>query len=350
MARVVVALSGGVDSAVSAALLLDAGHQVEALFMSNWVEDDEGYCTTAEDFQDARRVADELGIPIHKASFAPEYRERVFAHFLAELEAGRTPNPDVLCNREVKFGVGLDYAQAPRRGALRNRPLRAYRPGRPAPARRRSRQGPELFPPLARCGPAVVLRIPGRRAAQARSAGNCARARPAGRRQAGLDRHLFHRRASLRRVHRSLAAGASRRDRDGGWRRHRPAPGTRALYARPAQRPRQSAACQAPAKHPGSSPARTCRGTSWSSFRAATIPRCIAPAFARRCRTGFRVRHRLRRSIARRRCATGSRMSVAASSLQLTQSKCASTSRCAALRPVSTSFSTTARSASAGPL
>ena len=111
MARVIVALSGGVDSAVSAALLLDAGHQVEALFMSNWVEDDEGYCTTAEDFQDARRVADELGIPIHKASFAPEYRERVFAHFLAELEAGRTPNPDVLCNREVKFGVGLDYAR-----------------------------------------------------------------------------------------------------------------------------------------------------------------------------------------------------------------------------------------------
>ena len=111
MARVIVALSGGVDSAVSAALLLDAGHQVEALFMSNWVEDDEGYCTTAEDFQDARRVADELGIAIHKASFAPEYRERVFAHFLAELEAGRTPNPDVLCNREVKFGVGLDYAR-----------------------------------------------------------------------------------------------------------------------------------------------------------------------------------------------------------------------------------------------
>jgi tRNA-specific 2-thiouridylase len=111
MARVVVALSGGVDSAVSAALLVDAGHQVEALFMSNWVEDDEGYCTTAEDFQDARGVAEELGIPIHKASFAAEYRERVFAHFLAELEAGRTPNPDVPCNREVKFGVGLDYAR-----------------------------------------------------------------------------------------------------------------------------------------------------------------------------------------------------------------------------------------------
>ncbi|MBM4218551.1 MAG: tRNA 2-thiouridine(34) synthase MnmA [Gammaproteobacteria bacterium] len=110
MARVVVALSGGVDSAVAAALLQDAGHHVEALFMANWAEDDDGYCTSAADFQDASRVCEELGIPLHKASFAREYRERVFARFLAELEAGRTPNPDVLCNREVKFGVALDYA------------------------------------------------------------------------------------------------------------------------------------------------------------------------------------------------------------------------------------------------
>jgi tRNA-specific 2-thiouridylase len=111
MTRVIVALSGGVDSAVAAALLLDAGHHVEALFMNNWSEDDDGYCTSAADFQDARRVCEELSIPLHKASFAREYRERVFASFLAELEAGRTPNPDVLCNREVKFGVALDYAR-----------------------------------------------------------------------------------------------------------------------------------------------------------------------------------------------------------------------------------------------
>ena len=78
--------------------------------MSNW-DDDDGYCTSAADFQDARRVCAELGIPLHRASFEPEYRERVFAHFLAELAAGRTPNPDVLCNREVKFGVGLEYAR-----------------------------------------------------------------------------------------------------------------------------------------------------------------------------------------------------------------------------------------------
>ncbi len=109
--RTIVALSGGVDSAVAALLLLDAGRSVEALFMSNWEEDEDGYCTSAADFQDARRVCKELGIPLHKASFAAEYRERVFAHFLSELEAGRTPNPDVLCNREIKFGTGLAYAR-----------------------------------------------------------------------------------------------------------------------------------------------------------------------------------------------------------------------------------------------
>ena len=117
MARIIIALSGGVDSAVAAFLLQDAGHAVEALFMANWEEDDDGYCTAAADFQDARRVCDELGITLHRASFAREYRERVFAHFLTELEAGRTPNPDVLCNREVKFGVALDYAK--RLGAQR---------------------------------------------------------------------------------------------------------------------------------------------------------------------------------------------------------------------------------------
>jgi tRNA-specific 2-thiouridylase len=110
VARVIVALSGGVDSAVAAALLQEAGHRVEGLFMSNW-SDEDAYCTAAADFQDARRVSEELGIPLHKASFEQEYRSRVFAHFLEELAAGRTPNPDVLCNREVKFGVGLEYAR-----------------------------------------------------------------------------------------------------------------------------------------------------------------------------------------------------------------------------------------------
>lgn len=110
-ARVIVGLSGGVDSAVAALLLKDAGWDVQGLFMSNWEEDDDAYCTAAQDYQDARAVAAELGIPLHRASFAGEYRERVFATFLAEHVAGRTPNPDVLCNREIKFGVGLTWAR-----------------------------------------------------------------------------------------------------------------------------------------------------------------------------------------------------------------------------------------------
>jgi tRNA-specific 2-thiouridylase len=117
MASCIVAMSGGVDSAVAAVLLLDAGQDVQGLFMANWEDDGEGYCTTAADFQDARRSCAELGIPLHRVSFAAEYRERVFAHFLAELRAGRTPNPDVLCNREIKFGLCLAYAR--RLGAAR---------------------------------------------------------------------------------------------------------------------------------------------------------------------------------------------------------------------------------------
>ncbi|HEX7417460.1 MAG TPA: tRNA 2-thiouridine(34) synthase MnmA [Steroidobacteraceae bacterium] len=108
---ILVGLSGGVDSAVAALLLKRAGHAVESLFMSVWEDDDDAYCTSSRDFQDARAVADELGIPLHRVSFAAQYRERVFAYFLAEHRAARTPNPDVLCNREIKFGLGLAYAR-----------------------------------------------------------------------------------------------------------------------------------------------------------------------------------------------------------------------------------------------
>jgi len=109
--RVVLGISGGVDSAVAAALLKEAGYDVHALFMRNWDEDEDGYCTAAADLQDARKVCDELAIPLHTVNFAARYRERVFAHFLDELRAGRTPNPDVACNREIKFGVCFEHAQ-----------------------------------------------------------------------------------------------------------------------------------------------------------------------------------------------------------------------------------------------
>ena len=108
--RVMVGLSGGVDSAVAALLLREAGYDVQALYMSNWDEQDD-YCTSAQDYQDARAIAHELDIVLHRVSFAVQYRAQVFAHFLGEYRAGRTPNPDVLCNREIKFGLCLDYVR-----------------------------------------------------------------------------------------------------------------------------------------------------------------------------------------------------------------------------------------------
>jgi len=108
--HVVVGLSGGVDSSVSAWLLKEQGYRVSGLFMVNWTEDEEGYCTSAQDYQDARAVCEELDIPLHRVDFSKEYRDRVFARFLADYAAGKTPNPDVLCNREVKFQPFRDYA------------------------------------------------------------------------------------------------------------------------------------------------------------------------------------------------------------------------------------------------
>ncbi len=109
--KVIVGMSGGVDSSVAALLLQQQGYDVEGLFMKNWEEDDgTEYCTAMDDLSDAQSVADKLGIKLHKANFASEYWDRVFEHFLEEYKAGRTPNPDILCNKEVKFRAFLDYA------------------------------------------------------------------------------------------------------------------------------------------------------------------------------------------------------------------------------------------------
>ncbi len=109
--KVIVGMSGGVDSSVAALLLIEQGYEVEGLFMKNWEEDDsEEYCTATVDLADAQSVSDVLGIKLHTVNFATEYWENVFEYFLDEYRSGRTPNPDIMCNKEIKFKAFLDYA------------------------------------------------------------------------------------------------------------------------------------------------------------------------------------------------------------------------------------------------
>lgn len=108
---VVVGMSGGVDSAVAAFLLKEQGFNVQCVFMKNWEDDDdEFYCSSEEDYSDALQVCDLINLPLHSVNFSKEYRENVFSYFLAEYKSGRTPNPDILCNKEIKFKFFLDYA------------------------------------------------------------------------------------------------------------------------------------------------------------------------------------------------------------------------------------------------
>ncbi len=108
---VIVGMSGGVDSAVAAFLLKEQSYNVQCVFMKNWEDDDdEFYCSSEEDYSDALQVCDLLNLPLHSVNFSKEYRENVFSYFLTEYKSGRTPNPDVLCNKEIKFKFFLDYA------------------------------------------------------------------------------------------------------------------------------------------------------------------------------------------------------------------------------------------------
>lgn len=109
--RIVVGMSGGVDSSVTALLLKEQGYDVVGIFMKNWDDTDEnGVCTATEDYKDVAKVADQIGIPYYSVNFEKEYWDRVFEYFLFEYRAGRTPNPDVMCNKEIKFRAFLDYA------------------------------------------------------------------------------------------------------------------------------------------------------------------------------------------------------------------------------------------------
>ena len=199
--RVVVGLSGGVDSAVTAHLLKQQGHEVVGIFMKNWEDDDDDeYCSSRQDFLDAPPWP-MIGIEIEHVNFAAEYKDRVFAEFLREYQAGRTPNPDVLCNAEIKFKAfsTTPCAWAPRRSppATTPRAPAQRRRGRaaqgPGPA-----EGPELLP-----APPDQAQLSERRCSRWATCTRprCAASppnRPAQRQEEGLDRHLLHRRAPFR--------------------------------------------------------------------------------------------------------------------------------------------------------
>ena len=221
--RVIIGLSGGVDSAVAAFLLKRQGAAVEALHMTNW-DDEDGYCTAADDLQDARHVCDQLEIPLHHANFSNDYRESVFEHFLSEYAAGRTPNPDVLCNREIKFGVFRRYAQ--RLGAdliATGHYARVVREGDVTvlvKARDVGKDQTYFLHAVPQQALADTV-FPLGELQKHRGPRTGARGRPARPRQKGFDGDLLHRRATFSRVFVAISTRQSGPDAGRGWRRSR---------------------------------------------------------------------------------------------------------------------------------
>ena len=207
---VVVGMSGGVDSSVAALLLKQQGWQVIGLFMKNWEDDDDDeYCSTRQDLIDVTAVADIIGIELEVVNFSAEYKERVFAEFLREYQAGRTPNPDVLCNAEIKFKAFLDHAL--KLGA-HNIATGHYAQVRDVDGEfqlLKAEDGTKdqsYFPLPPQSAAAVADLVSARRDLQARRAPHGRTGRPAQFCQEGLHRHLFHRRAAVSRVPVALPA------------------------------------------------------------------------------------------------------------------------------------------------
>ncbi len=226
--KIIVGLSGGVDSSVAALLLKREGYEVIGLFMKNWEGDDtDEYCSANQDLVDAAAAADVIGIDFEAVNFSAEYRERVFADFLREYQAGRTPNPDVLCNSEIKFKAFLDHALA--LGADR------IATGHYAQVREFLGQWQLLKAEdgtkdqsyfLHRLNQAQLSKtlFPRRPSLQARCPTDRRGGRSAEPRAQGFDRHLFHRRTSLPRISGALPAEAARRNTRARHRsRNRPA-------------------------------------------------------------------------------------------------------------------------------
>jgi tRNA-specific 2-thiouridylase len=239
--RVIVGMSGGVDSSVSALLLIEQGYEVEGLFMKNWEEDDgTEYCTAMDDLADAQAVCDKIGIKLHTANFAAEYWDNVFEHFLAEYKAGRTPNPDILCNREIKFKAFLDYAMMlgadliatghyVRRRDIDGRTelLKGLDPNKDQSYFLHAVGGEQIAKTLF---PVGELEKPEVR--------DCREIRAGHRQEEGFHRDLLHRRASLQRFPQAIPASATGRDQDHRRRSHRPSPRFDVPHHRSASGPR----------------------------------------------------------------------------------------------------------------